>query len=90
MHIYIYIYILPKGGAIFWGITLAFDDFAELLKIVDNLELWQSKSGQRELSATMIKYFKNYYLIYIVYTHVFFFYSIKVESYNSRSDSTIQ
>ena len=39
MHIYIYIYILPKGGAIFWGITLAFDDFAELLKIVDNLEL---------------------------------------------------
>ena len=37
--IYIYIYILPKGGAIFWGITLAFDDFAELLKIVDNLEL---------------------------------------------------
>ena len=36
---YIYIYILPKGGAIFWGITLAFDDFAELLKIVDNLEL---------------------------------------------------
>ena len=35
----IYIYILPKGGAIYWGITLAFDDFAELLKIVDNLEL---------------------------------------------------
>ena len=34
-----HIYILPKGGAIFWGITLAFDDFAELLKIVDNLEL---------------------------------------------------